>query len=306
MIRPQRIGLVGFGQWGRQILRDLLALGCEVTVRTRTEASAARAVEAGAAHGATALASLRDVDGIVVATPSTTHATVTRSVLDLGVPVFVEKPLTIDVDDARDIVARAGERVFVMDKWRYHPGVQRLRELVGAGTLGEVFGLRTVRVSPSNPHDDADIVWHVVPHDLSVALEIAGAIPVPTSALAHREGGVGSGLFGHLTFEDGRWMTLEVAANAPTHTRRIDVYGSDGVASLADGWDEHVILTRTPVSGAQEVTTIDAAGELPLLAELRAFVDHLAGGPPPRSSAAEGLRAVETIAQLRTLAGLDA
>lgn len=306
MIRVDRVALIGCGRWGRHILRDLRELGCEVTVVTRTKESAARAVDAGAAHASTELAAVRDVAGIVVATPSATHASVVRSVLDLGVPIFVEKPLTIDVADAHALVAAAGDRVFVMDKWRYHPGVQRLRELVRAGTLGEVFGLRTVRVSTSNPHDDADVVWHLVPHDLSIALEILDSVPAPSSAVAHREGGICSGLFGHLRFEDGRWMALEVAANAPAHTRRIDVYGSDGVASLADGWDEHLTLKRMPAAGAGEVSMIDAHGELPLLAELRAFVDHLAGGPPPRSSAAEGLRIVETIAKLRQLSGLDA
>ena len=54
------------------------------------------------------------------------------------------------------------------------------------------------------------------------------------------------------------------------------------------------------------MTTLYAMGELPLLAELRAFVGHLSGGPAPRSSAEEGLRVVEAIAGLRRLARFDA
>jgi hypothetical protein len=50
--------------------------------------------------------------------------------------------------------------------------------------------------------------------------------------------------------------------------------------------------------------SIPIAGDLPLLLELEAFVGHLQGGPPPRSSAATGAGIVERIQELRTLAGI--
>jgi hypothetical protein len=56
--------------------------------------------------------------------------------------------------------------------------------------------------------------------------------------------------------------------------------------------------------GSWEEERIATPGELPLLAELRVFVSHLRGGPPPRSSAAEGASVVETIEHLRALAGV--
>ena len=276
-----------------------------MSVVTRTAASAARALDLGAASADTDLASVGDVDGVVVATPSASHAGVIRSVLALDVPVFVEKPLTVNVADARELVAAAGGRIFVMDKWRYHSGVARLARLVDTAAIGEVFGLRTVRSNKGNPHEDADAIWHLLPHDLSIAVEIFGDVPVPASAVAHREGGIATGLFGHLRFGDGRWMAVEVSSNAPSHMRRIEVYGSEGVAVLADSSDEFVTVIRTSRSGAQSTTALAAAGELPLLAELTAFLGHLAGGPGPRSSAQEGLRVVESISGLRQLAGLD-
>ena len=300
-----RVALIGCGRWGTHILRDLLALDCEVVVVTRTDASAVRAVQLGAASAGTTVAAVEAIDGIVVASPSTTHADIVRSLLRLDVPIFVEKPLTIDAAGAKEIVAAAGERVFVMDKWRYHPGIGTLTEIVRSGAVGEVSGLRTVRVGTGNPHPDADVTWHLLPHDLSIALEILGEIPAPTSAVAYREGGAVSGLLGHLRFADGRWMAAEVASNAAAHVRRIEILGSEGVAALADGWDEHVTITRSSLAGEQERTTVAAGGELPLLAELRSFVDHLNGGPPPRSSAAEGLAVVETIEGLRRMAGLN-
>jgi prephenate dehydrogenase len=84
--RP-RIGLVGFGRWGRNILRDLRALACPVSVVVRGDRGPAR--EAGAATTVSSIEELRGVDGAVVSTPTSTHAEVTervREVLGHGCP----------------------------------------------------------------------------------------------------------------------------------------------------------------------------------------------------------------------------
>jgi predicted dehydrogenase len=303
--RDLRVGLVGCGGWGKHILRDLRSLECAVTVVTRTEASAAQARALGAERAGTDLGLLEACDGVVVATPTVTHAEMIEAVLPLGIPIFTEKPLSNDVAAARSLTAQAPERLFVMDKWRYHPGILELARLARSGALGQVQGLRTLRVQRDNPHADVDCVWILAPHDLSIGLEVLGAVPTPVAAVAHQEGGRVSGLAGQLRIAGGPWQTVEVASNAEAHVRRISLYCSEGVATLADGWDEEIAVTRTAVDGAAETRTIPAPGELPLLAELRAFVEHLDGGPPPRSSAAEGLLVVEAIAELRRLADLD-
>ncbi len=180
--RRVRVGLIGCGRWGRHILRDLLDLGCEVPVLARTSDSFDRARAGGATAIVADVAGLGDVDGVVVATPSSTHAEVVAEVLELGVPTFVEKPLASDPDAARDLAARASDSLFVMDKWRYHPGVLELARIARDGTLGEVVALHTVRVGWERPHADVDGVWILAPHDLAIALEILGTVPRPLSA----------------------------------------------------------------------------------------------------------------------------
>jgi predicted dehydrogenase len=91
---------------------------------------------------------------------------------------------------------------------------------------------------------------------------------------------------------------VEVSERAPATERRIELHCDEGVAVLGGGWDEHVLVHLT--GGRTE--RLEAAGELPLLAELRAFVGFVGGGPPPKSSAAEGAAMVAAIAALRALA----
>ena len=296
------VGLVGCGKWGRHILRDLRSLGCEVPVVARSEESRARAEEGGANAVVAEIASLAGVDGVVVATPTSTHAAVLEQVLELEVPVFCEKPLCDDADAAAQLAAHAPDRLFVMDKWRYHPGVLELAAIARERRLGAISGLRTLRFGWGNPHDDVDDVWVLAPHDLSIALEVLNRVGRPEAAAAQWLDGAAVQLSGVLR-GDGWWHVLEVSSRSPERTRRIELHCEEGVAALAGGWDEHVSVYREGVDGVEE-ERIETPGELPLLAELRAFIEHLAGGPPPRSTAVEGAAIVAAIIELRRLAGV--
>ena len=64
--------------------------------------------------------------------------------------------MTSDVASAERIVAQAGDRVFVMDKWRYHPGIEMLRQQVRSGRLGRPIALRSYRWGWSLTHDEVD------------------------------------------------------------------------------------------------------------------------------------------------------
>ena len=297
--RP-RVALVGCGRWGRHILRDLSALGCEVPVVARSEASVERAREGGAGTIVPDLASLGAVDGVVVATPTATHAEVVEEALGLGVPVFVEKPLTADVESARRLAAAAPDRLFVMDKWRYHPGVRELARIAQSGELGPVVGIHARRVGLGHNYADVNAVWILAPHDLSIALEVLGRVPELRSAVPELVGGELAGMTAVLG--DSPWLVVEVSTLAPAHRRELRLVCEGGVAQLDGGYAEHVIVGRAGEIEEDAVERRPISGEMPLLAELRAFVEHLQGGPPPRSSAAEAVAIVERIAAMIELA----
>lgn len=304
--RRPRIGLIGCGAWGRHVLRDLTALGCEVVVVARGEESRKRAAAGGVSAARRSVRELPEVDGIVVVTPTSTHADVITSLLGRGVPIFAEKPLTADPESAARLAEAAPERLFVMDKWRYHPGVERLGEIARSGELGKVVGVRTVRVGWGNPHNDVDCVWVLTPHDLAIGLEILGQLPEPRFAVADRSGGEPTGLRGILGGEP--WLDLEISARSPVRSRRVTLLCERGIAVLPEPYAEHVEVypkTDPEVTDVPQPSLRPLDPELPLLRELRCFVEHLAGGPAPRSSAWEGAASVATIGRLRQLAGLE-
>lgn len=294
-----RVGLVGCGRWGRYILRDLVGMGCEVTVVARTQASRVRAEEGGAAAIVSSIEALRGVAGVVVATPTDTHAAVIAEVLDLGVPVFVEKPMTNDPVTARALADRAGDRLFVMDKWRYHPGVEMVAGLARSSEFGRLLSIQTRRLSWGHNHADVDGIWILLPHDLSIVYEIAGLLPLPIGAI----GSIHSRNHASLTALLGPDPTcvVEVSTASPILERRVTAEFEEAVVLLDDAYANSLRVRR---KGLDTETSLPISADLPLQRELAAFVGHLGGGPPPRSSAAEGLAVVAMISTLRAMAGV--
>ncbi|MEQ1873069.1 MAG: Gfo/Idh/MocA family oxidoreductase [Ilumatobacteraceae bacterium] len=294
-----RIGLVGCGRWGRYILRDLISLGCDVTVVARSPESKARATAGGADSIVETVGELRGVSGIVVATPTSTHAAVIEQALAFDVPVFGEKPLTDDPKLARALAELAGDRLFVMDKWRYHRGIEALAAMARTGEYGSLKAIHSRRLSWGHDHDDVDAVWILIPHDLAIVREIAGSLPAVVGAV----GTIWSKKFGSLTAMLGPEpaCTIEISSVSLIRERRVAVHFEDAVAQLTDAYSPSLEIVRL---SSGESITVPLADDMPLMRELAAFVDHLTDGPAPRSSAAEGAEAVERIAELRALAGI--
>ena len=299
------VGLVGYGRWGTLIFRDLRTLGANVHVAVPSEASRAAAGAAGAASVCATAADLPPCDGYVVATPTVLHAEAVERLIPRGRPIFVEKPLSHDVAAARRLVAAGGGSIFVMDKWRYHPGIVELGRLARSGALGEIVSLRSFRLGWGNPHRDVDAIWILLPHDLSIALEVLGHLPEAAFAMAGPTGRADGELFAVLADgAAGPRVTLEVSERHPASRRAITVAGTLGVAQLADSYDDRVLVMRADDPAGTRPREIPVGRDMPLLLELQAFVRHLAGGEAPRSSASDALLIVERIDTLRRMAGL--
>ena len=298
------IGLVGCGLWGKLVLSHLLTLDVEVV--TADIDPAARA--AAAAAGVTAVAGpseLPVVDGLIVATPAITHARIVTALLPRAVPVLVEKPFTTNTAEAERLAGDGGDRLFVGHTWRYHPGVQLLGEIARSGEIGPIVGLRSTRTNWTSPRTDVDSIWNLAPHDLTLAIEILGSIPVPRAAVAEVHEGRAVGMTALLG--DEPWLVFDVSNRYRDKRREVRVHGRSGVAVMADPESGRIDITRgdltsSPSDAINEVRTFSS--ESALTRELTAFLAFIDGGPPPRSSAAEGVDVVRCVARLRELAGV--
>jgi predicted dehydrogenase len=150
--RPPRLGFLGVGWIGRHRMEAIAAEGCcdiaAVADVVPECAEAAGAVVPGA-HIDTSLEGLleRDLDGLVIATPSAQHATQAIAALERDVAVFCQKPLARTAEETSKVVAaaRAADRLLGVDlSYRHTIGMQRIRELVSTGALGEIYAIDLV------------------------------------------------------------------------------------------------------------------------------------------------------------------
>ena len=288
--------MVGCGRWGSLVVRDLVALGVSTHVVARSAESRGRAEEAGASEVVGDVRDLTGMRGFVVLTPTATRPEIIKEVLGRGVPVFTEKPLALDVRDARALAAAADGRLFVMDKWRYHPAVACLSELARSGELGAPLGLHCRRLSTGNPRGEDDGVANLLPHDLAIAQEVLGELPPAVSARGYGEGDALDGLVAVLGTEP--WLAVEVSARWPEHIREVTLHLRLGSARMVGDAQYVEVISADGARAERRPVT----GEPPLRAELRAFVEHLEGGPSPKSGAAPAADAVAVTAQLRAMA----
>jgi predicted dehydrogenase len=300
-----RIGLIGCGRWGRHILRDLKACGAIVHVVARSETSRRNATEHHADSIVSQLNELPPVDGYIVAASTSRHAEIIEALLPSGRPIFTEKPMTADPASARCIAETAGDRVFVMDKWRYHPGIERMRQEIVAGTVGAVQGIHIQRWGWGCPHADVNAIWTLMPHDLSIVLHWLGEIPPLRFVSPTLPGPIDTGLIAQLGDGSGPPITIDMSIAAPEHRRTFTIVGSKASLELRDSYDTVIRMRRgAPADPKAEFQTIEIAQDLPLMLEIKAFLAHLDGGPPPMSAARDGLRIIERLAEIEAAARL--
>ena len=291
---PLDIALAGCGRWGRRILITLVAQGERVWVVDPSEEARREALARGAAGAAAEVSRPGSLDAAIVAVPTRRHAEVIESLAPRAVPIFCEKPLTDDAASAERLAA-AHERLFVMDKWRYHPAVEELARLARTREIGRPRSLRTVRVQPEISGHDVDSVWILAPHEISIAREILGKVP-----RAVRAEGSSSGADAHSLSaaceSGGVPFTFEVSSRAPGRRREVELACEKGAASWTLDREHEIEISGT---GSRSVSP-----EPPLDRELTAFRDYVRGGPPPKTSAREGAAVVALIEELRALAGI--
>jgi len=294
------IRLVGCGRWGNLILRDLLLLGARVHV-TDSDVDARRlALELGADSVSEGIAFDPKPDGIIVATPASVHLETIQAVSHFNVPIFVEKPMANGSRAAMDIRDMNGPPIFVMHTWRYHAGVECLARIARERELGQVHMMRSTRVNWTSPRVDVGPVWTLLPHDLSIVMEIFGKIPKPVYAEADLLRGKPVGLMCVLKNELVK-VIIEISTRYTDKRRELRLHCEDGIAVLRNeeaDWIE--ILENDRGSEMVEKRYWDR-GSGALYNELSVFLNYLRGGGAPKCTAETGVEIVTIVEQILEL-----
>jgi len=181
-----RIGVIGYGYWGPNIVRNLHSLDqCEVAaICDKNDAALRRASRTYPGVPVTndfaGVLAASDVDAVAIVTPVWTHFELAKAALNNGKHVFVEKPFTCTSAQAEELIELAERkrlRVMVDHTFLFSGAVTKIKELVQSGALGPLYYFDSTRVNLGLFQHDVDVVWDLAPHDLSIMNHIVGAKP---------------------------------------------------------------------------------------------------------------------------------
>jgi len=172
-----RVGVIGYGYWGPNVVRNLQSLeNCQlVTICDKNSDSLQRAKRIYPGVELTTdfseLLTSAQIDAIAVVTPVWTHFDLAKAALQNGKHVFVEKPFTSTPQQAEELIELADRKrlkIMVDHTFLFSGAVKKIRELVDDGTLGDLYYFDSTRVNLGLFQHDVNVVWDLAPHDLSV------------------------------------------------------------------------------------------------------------------------------------------
>ncbi len=256
-----KIGVIGAGYWGPNLVRNFSKIkNCQVvgvadldSLRRRDVTKQFPNVKVLEDYGDL----LPLVDGVVVATPLTSHFTLASEALDMGKHVLVEKPFVSKVTEAQELIKKAKTKKLVLmvdHTFEYSQSVRKIKELLDKKTLGKIFNIDMVRVNLGLFQQNYNVLWDLSPHDLSILLFLLGAKPLSVICLgsAHVNLKVEDVAHLYLKFQDGVTATIYLSWLSPIKVRKVTIVGSKKMLEYDDTKTEKLQLYNKGVSLEEE------------------------------------------------------
>ncbi|HJN47033.1 MAG TPA: Gfo/Idh/MocA family oxidoreductase [Vicinamibacterales bacterium] len=308
-----RIALIGCGQWGRNLARNLASLSVLRTICDPNPVvlEGARALYPGVETTQDADTALTDpeIDACVIATPAISHAPLGRRALEHGKDVLIEKPLAVTVAEGQALVdlARASGRILMVGHLlEYHPALETLRELVARGELGKLHYVYTNRLNLGRIRTEENALWSFAPHDVHVLLRLLGEEPTDVSCQggSYLNSQVADVTMSTMRFASGVRAHIFVSWLHPFKDHKIVVVGDRKMAVFEDtlGADKLRLYPhrvewrdRVPVAVKADAETVPLSDEEPLARECRHFVECVTSRSVPRTDGANGVAVLRVL-----------
>ena len=313
-------GVIGFGYWGPNIVRNLVSLEDSEVVAIAEISPSARA-RAHKAHpgirvtaDAAELIASAEIDAIAIVSPVWTHYELAKAALQNGKHVFVEKPFTSTSAQGEELVNLAAQKnltIMVDHTFLFTGAVKKIAQLIDEGALGSLYYYDSTRVNLGLFQHDINVLWDLAPHDLSIMDYLIKAAPEAIVATGQ----------GHLNgHEDVAYMTLYFPDNVIAHINvnwlspvkvrttliggekrmlvwndleadeKLKVYDKGVKVTSREGVYDLLVSYRSGDMWAPQLEQVEA-----LRQELSYFVECVTAGKEPFNDGHAGLRIVQML-----------
>lgn len=319
MEQVKKICVIGAGKWGENHVRTLYELGCLGAIVDTSEPRLAEMkakypvdiytdLDKAIAHG---------YDGYDVVTSAETHYEIGKKLLSLGLSVIIEKPMTMTAAESEELVKIAEEHnanFMVAHILLFHPGINKIKELIDAGEIGELYYMYSTRIKFGVVRTEENVFESFAPHDLATLNYFAGT--APDSMVLHKgcflQENICDYVLAYLEYPNNIKAHIQVSWLHPFKEQRVVVVGSKGMIWFDDAGDKQVRVSRKNV----DFSNVSKAGDLPklmdaeaeivpvdytdlaLTRELKYFIEHTEK-KPEYSTGRDGYELVKALAESR-------
>jgi predicted dehydrogenase len=316
------IGVVGYGYWGPNLVRNFAStVGAQVIAICDMDSS--KLDRGKRLYPSVAITkSFRDlltdsrIDAIAIATPVSTHYELALAALKAGKHVLVEKPLAQTSEEVRRLIEEAERRNLILmvdHTFLYTPAVKKIRDLIAEGSLGDIYYYNGIRASLGLFQSDVNVIWDLAVHDVSIIQYILNEAPVAVSATgaSHVAGAPENMAHLALFFQNSCIAHVSVNWLSPVKLRQTFIGGSRKMIVYDDVeatdkikvYDKGITVTGT-AEAAHQLKIGYRAGDMwaphlpakeALQTEIEHFVDCVCTGACPISNGITGLQVVRIL-----------
>mgnify|MGYP001569826965 FL=1 len=310
-----KIAVIGYGYWGKNLVRNFCELvgASNMVVCDFDKHKLKQAKSAYPSIQITAsfidILSNKEIPAVVIATPAVTHYQLAKECILAGKDLFVEKPLSLTVNEGLELV-RLSEKekriLMVGHLLEYHSGILKLKELIDTGKLGKINYIYSNRLNLGKIRREENILWSFAPHDISVMLLLLNEMPVSVSAHG--------GNYLHKNIADVTVSTLEFASGTKGHIfvswlhpykeQKLIVVGDKKMAVFDDVAEKNKLflynhkiewIERIPVLKKDTAEVVRFSLSEPLKEECRHFIYCIKTKSKPKTDGYNGIRVLEIL-----------
>jgi len=310
-----KIGMIGLGAWGKNILRNLkelnvVAMACDDNLKVINE----RKKDFPQVNYTTDVYDIlddRDITAVVIATPAATHYQLTKLALTADKDVFVEKPLALTYAEGKElyVLAKSKNKILMVGHiLQYHPAAIKLKELIEQGRLGKIQYLYSNRLNIGKLRVEENILWSFAPHDISLILMLVGDEPTQVTCFgdAYLNKGIYDSTLTALEFKSDIKAHIFVSWLHPFKEQKLVVIGSKAMVVFDDLTKEKLFIYphriewtegRIPVAMKAEYEVVPVETKEPLREEIQHFLQCITERIQPKTDGEEGLRVLKILEQ---------
>jgi predicted dehydrogenase len=322
MSKQVRVGVVGCGYWGPNLIRNFRSLpDCKLKLMCDVDQGRLKHLRSlyPEAEGCTEFGHMLNgagLDAVAIATAVKWHYSMAKASLLAGKHTFIEKPMassSAECEELVEIAKKKGLVLMVGHTFLYSPAVRKIKSIVDSGDIGEIRYISARRLNLGLFQKDINVAWDLAPHDISIILHIFGELPqtVNCRGSAHITPGIEDVTTMCLTFSNNRSAIVHSSWLDPRKVREMTIVGSKRMILYDDvALQEKIRIFDARVETPPHYDTFAEfhyayhygdvyvpfiKQEEPLKTECQHFVDSIRNGAEPLTSGSKGLELVKIL-----------